>query len=132
MKKILKNSFKDKRGSIIDIFINKPKDHCTLVTFNKNATRGNHFHKKSIQYSLIIDGKFIAREAKINKKMKYNINKVKSYKISANYLFAHKPYEAHAYKCLSSKGTMIVFTKGIRGGKNYEDDTYRLERKLID
>jgi|TARA_B100000780_G_scaffold119609_1_gene83833 dTDP-4-dehydrorhamnose 3,5-epimerase-like enzyme len=130
--KILKTNFKDRRGKIIDVFQNIKFEHSTIITFNKNAVRANHFHKKSIQYSLIIDGKFIAREAKINKKMKYNINKVKSYKISANYLFAHKPYEAHAYKCLSSKGTMIVFTKGIRGGKNYEDDTYRLERKLIE
>ena len=64
--------------------------------------------------------------------MKYNVNSVKTYKIGANYLFAHKPYEAHAYKCISPKGTMIVFTKGIRGGKNYENDTYRLEKKLID
>ena len=51
MKKILKNNYKDKRGKIVDIFVNNPKDHCTLVTFNKGATRGNHFHKKSTQYS---------------------------------------------------------------------------------
>ncbi|MDB9937286.1 hypothetical protein OAD13_04460 [Candidatus Pelagibacter sp.] len=130
--KILKTNFKDKRGKIIDVFQNIKFEHSTIITFNKNAVRANHFHKKSVQYSLIIDGKFIAKEAKINKKMKYNINKVKTYKIGANYLFAHKPYEAHAYKCVSPKGTMIVFTRGVRGGKNYEDDTYRLEKKLID
>ena len=65
MKKILKNNFKDKRGQIIDIFINKPKDHCTLVTFNKNAVRGNHYHKKSTQYSFVISGKLILMTAKI-------------------------------------------------------------------
>ena len=67
MKKILKNSFKDKRGSIIDIFINKPKDHCTLVTFNKNATRGNHFHKKSTQYSFLISGRLIFVSCRVDK-----------------------------------------------------------------
>ena len=113
------------------MFQNIKFEHSTIITFNKNSVRANHFHKKSIQYSLILSGKFIAKEAKINKNMKYNINKVKTYRIGSNYLFAHKPYEAHAYKCVSSKGTMIVFTKGIRGGKNYEDDTYRLDNKLI-
>ena len=130
--KFLKTNFQDKRGKIIDVFQNIKFEHSTIITFNKNSVRANHFHKKSIQYSLILSGKFIAKEAKINKNMKYNVNKVKTYRIGSNFLFAHKSYEAHAYKCVSSKGTMIVFTKGIRGGKNYEDDTYRLDIKLID
>ena len=67
MKKKLKNNFKDKRGKIVDIFIKSPKDHCTLVTFNKNAIRGNHFHKKSIQYSFIISGKLILISSKVTK-----------------------------------------------------------------
>ena len=67
MKKILKNNYKDKRGKIVDIFVNNPKDHCTLVTFNKGATRGNHFHKKSTQYSFIISGKLLLLSARVNK-----------------------------------------------------------------
>ena len=130
--KILKTNFKDKRGKIIDVFQNIKFEHSTIITFNKNSVRANHFHKKSIQYSLIIDGKFIAKEVKINNGMQYKGNKIKTFKLQANYLFAHKPYEAHAFKCVSTKGTMIVFTKGIRGGKNYEKDTYRLEKNLID
>ena len=39
MQKKLKSNFKDKRGDIIDIFVNNPKDHCSIVTFNKNAVR---------------------------------------------------------------------------------------------
>lgn len=129
---VLKTNFKDKRGKIIDIFQNIKFEHSTIITFNKNSVRANHFHKKSIQYSLIINGRFLAKEVKIDKKIKYDKKKIKTYKIGPNYLFAHNPYEAHAYKCVSSKGTMIVFTKGIRGGKNYEEDTYRLINKLID
>mgnify|MGYP001186915754 FL=1 len=130
--KFLKTVFKDKRGEIIDVFQNIKFEHSAIITFNKNAVRANHFHKKSIQYSLILSGKFIAKEVKINKNMKYNINKIKTYNIGPQFIFGHKPYEAHAYKCISSKGVMIVFSKGIRGGTNYEDDTYRLEKKLID
>ena len=59
MIKKLRSNFKDSRGDILDIFVNNPKDHCTLVTFNKGSIRGNHFHKKSIQYTFILSGKLI-------------------------------------------------------------------------
>ena len=129
--KILKVNFKDKRGKIIDVFQNIKFEHSTIVTFNKNSIRANHFHKKSIQYSLILSGRFLAKEVKMNKNHKFQKSKIKSYRIGPNSLFAHHPYEAHAFKCISSKGMMIVFTKGIRGGKDYEKDTYRLEKNLI-
>ena len=51
MKKILKCNYNDKRGQIIDIFINKPKDHCTLVTFKMLLEQS--FSQKSTQYSFI-------------------------------------------------------------------------------
>ena len=129
--KILKVNFKDKRGKITDVFQNIKFEHSTIVTFNKNSIRANHFHKKSIQYSLILSGRFLAKEVKMNKNHKFQKSKIKSYRIGPNSLFAHHPYEAHAFKCISSKGMMIVFTKGIRGGKDYEKDTYRLEKNLI-
>ena len=68
MKKKLKIIHKDNRGKIIDIFVNQPKDHCTLVTFNRNSVRGNHFHKKSEQFSYILTGKLLMLTAKINKR----------------------------------------------------------------
>ena len=129
--KILKINYRDKRGQIIDVFQNIKFEHSTIVTFNKNSIRANHFHKKSIQYSLILSGRFLAKEVKIAKNHKFQKNKIKTYRIGPNSLFTHKPYEAHAFKCISSKGVMIVFTKGIRGGKDYEKDTYRLEQKII-
>ena len=87
MQKKLKYNFKDKRGSIIDIFVNSPKDHCTLVTFNKNSVRGNHFHKKSTQYSFIISGKLKMITAKVDKKGKL-VGKIKKRIISENTLIA--------------------------------------------
>ena len=54
--KLLKKNFEDKRGKIIDVFVNSPKDHCTIVTFTKGAVRGNHFHKKSTQFSFLLSG----------------------------------------------------------------------------
>ena len=73
----LKTFFKDNRGEIIDIFQGIKFEHATIVTFKKGAVRGNHFHKKSIQFSLIIDGEFLSREVNINKNNNYNKNKIK-------------------------------------------------------
>jgi len=129
MKKKLKNNFKDKRGTIIDIFTNQPKDHCTLVTFNKSAIRGNHFHKKSTQYSFIISGKLKMVTARVNKVGK-PIGKVKHEIVSPNTLIEHKPFSAHTFKAIK-KSSMLAFVNGKRGGKNYEKDTYRLKNKLI-
>ena len=39
--------------------------------------------------------------------------------------------EHHAIKALSYS-EILVFTKGPRGGKEYESDTYRLKKNLID
>jgi hypothetical protein len=38
--------------------------------------------------------------------------------------------EAHALRALEPSEIM-VFTRGPRGGRNYETDTYRLEEKLV-
>ena len=129
MKKTLKNSFKDKRGRIVDIFVKKPKDHCTLVTFNKSAIRGNHFHKKSIQYSFVVSGKLLMLSAKINKNGTI-IGKIKKEILIANNIVTHKPFYAHAFKAMT-KVKLLAFADGKRGGKNYEKDTFRLKNKLI-
>ena len=129
MKKKLKNNFKDKRGAIIDIFTNEPKDHCTLVTFNKSAIRGNHFHKKTIQYSFVISGKLKMFTAKVSNKGLL-VGKIKKDIVSSNTLIEHKPYIAHAFKAIK-KSNLLAFVNGKRGGKNYEKDTFRLKVKLI-
>ena len=58
------------------------------------------------------------------------LKKIEELDASKNDYITHEEYEAHAYKCLSNKGTLLVFTKGVRGGKYYEDDTFRLDKKL--
>tara|TARA_X000000950_G_scaffold29994_1_gene32454 strand:+ start:8809 stop:9198 length:390 start_codon:yes stop_codon:yes gene_type:complete len=120
---------RDKRGYILDIFINKPKDHCTLVTFNKNSIRGNHYHKKSVQYSFIIEGKFLMITSKVDKNGKLKGRPLKKI-VKQNDLITHKPFHAHAFKA-KTKSIMLAFADGIRGGKNYEKDTFRLLKPLI-
>ena len=62
----------DDRGEITDIFTHEPKDHCTIVTFKKNAVRGNHFHTKKIERFIILQGSALIKfryifEKKIHK-----------------------------------------------------------------
>ena len=127
--KILKKSFEDKRGKIIDVFVNSPKDHCLIVTFGKGAIRGNHYHKKSTQFSLLVSGELDFYFAKVNKK-NGNIKNIKKKIIKKNTFITHKPFEAHAFKSRKNS-ILIAFSCGLRGGKNYEKDTFRLKNKLI-
>jgi quercetin dioxygenase-like cupin family protein len=128
VKKIKKNS-SDNRGEIIDIFTHEPKDHCTIVTFTKNAIRGNHFHKKSIQSAYVLRGSFEIYSLIIKKKI--NVKNLKLVKVNKGNYITHDKFEAHAYKCTSNTGSLLVFTKGVRGGDYYEDDTFRLKNKLV-
>ena len=128
--KKIKTFSSDDRGEIIDIFTHEPKDHCVIVTFKKNAIRGNHFHKKSIQSAFVLEGIFKIYHVKTDENANYDSKKIEELDASKNDYITHKEYEAHTYKCLSNKGTLLVFTKGVRGGKYYEDDTFRLDKKL--
>ena len=129
MKKTLKSNFKDKRGRIIDIFVKKPKDHCSLVTFNKGAIRGNHFHKKSVQYSFVVSGKLVMLSARVNKNGDI-IGKIKKEILRENNFVTHKPFHAPAFKSIT-KANLLAFVDGKRGGRDYEKDTFKLQTKLI-
>ena len=129
--KKIKKFFSDNRGEIIDIFTHEPKDHCTIVTFTKNAIRGNHYHKKSVQSAYVLNGRFKIYSLIVKKESKINLKNSKLKKVKKGDYITHEKFEAHAYKCISRFGTLLVFTKGIRGGQYYEDDTFRLEKKLV-
>ena len=126
---LLKKNFEDKRGKIIDIFVNLPKDHCSIITFNKGAVRGNHYHKKSCQFSFLLIGELDFYFGKIDKK-NGKLKRIKKRIIKKNTLITHEPYEAHAFRS-RKKSIMIAFSCGVRGGNNYEKDTFRLKTKLI-
>ena len=121
----------DDRGEIIDIFTHEPKDHCTIVTFTKNAVRGNHFHKVSIQSAYVLSGNFEIHNVMLDDNSHYDSQKIETIKTTKGDYITHEKFEAHTYKCTSDSGSLMVFTKGVRGGKFYEDDTFRLKKKLV-
>ena len=48
--KKLKIDFKDKRGSITDIFYKKNIQHVAIIDSKPNVRRGDHYHKKTRGY----------------------------------------------------------------------------------
>ncbi len=125
----LKSSFKDDRGEIIDIFVKSPKDHCSIITSKKGAVRGNHFHKKSTQFTFIISGKFklyratVDDEGNLKEKVRIDI-------IEKNELIEHPPFESHTLIAETDEAVLLAFACGTRGGNFYEKDTFRLKKKL--
>ncbi|MEK6886798.1 MAG: cupin domain-containing protein [Nanoarchaeota archaeon] len=124
MKKIeVKPQFTDERGEIMDLLEKETIDAITVITFTKGAVRANHFHKKTTQWNYLISGKVLIKGQKQGEKAEELIMKPGDFVVS-------ETNEAHALKALE-KSTLMVFTKGPRGGKEYESDTFRLEKPLI-
>ena len=113
-----KKKFTDKRGIIADIFYDTKINHVALIETKKNMIRGNHFHKKTIQYTYVVSGKI-----KYSSKIK---NRLKNVILSKGDVIKSSINEIHAYKATSPVCVMIIFSQGLRGGKDYEKDTFRV------
>ena len=124
MKKIkTKINFKDERGLIIDLLEKKNINAITYITQNKGKVRGNHFHKKTIQWYYLLKGM-------IKKVTKKKDEKIKEMILSKGDLVVTDINESHAIKAIKNS-EYLVFTQGPRGGKEYENDTFRLPMPLI-
>ena len=114
---------KDSRGVIKDLIQKKNINAITYLTIKKGKIRGNHLHKKTIQWNFILSGK-----VQIVTKKKFSLVQKKVF--SKYDLIVTVPNEMHAMKAMSDS-EILVFTQGPRGGKEYETDTYRLSKPLI-
>jgi len=124
MKKInLKIAFKDRRGKIIDLIEGEKISAITLITIKKGAIRGNHYHKKTWQWSYIVSGKMRLVTKMPNQKIKKTL-------LNPGDLALTLPGELHALIGIEDC-KFLVFTKGPRSGKGYESDTFRLEKLLV-
>ena len=120
----IKAAFKDERGIITDILQHTPVDSITMITCTKGAIRGNHYHKESIQYSYVLSGK-------IRVYTQFPNENVESEIISEGDLLESPPLERHALHAEEDSVLMII-TRGPRGGKGYEDDTFRISPLHLD
>ncbi|MDD5687494.1 MAG: cupin domain-containing protein [Elusimicrobia bacterium] len=117
-----KCAFQDVRGKITDILEKEIIEYVTIITSKKGAVRGNHYHKKSIQYAYILSGKIKLVTQMPGKKVE---NKI----VKPGDLVINIPTERHTLVALENS-EFLVLTRGPRGGGNYENDTYRLEKKI--
>lgn len=118
-----KINFTDARGTITDIFVNSPKDHATVITSKKGAVRGNHYHKKTVQYDFVLSGRLTVFTKKINGKKIYR-NELKAYDLAI-----HQPEEIHTLVA-DEDSVFLAFADGVRGGEKYENDTFRVSEPL--
>ena len=113
---------KDDRGEITDIIVDEPIEYVTLITQAKGSTRGNHYHKETVQSVYILEGRI---------KMLTRLpgeETVETVLEKGDLAFTDR-MEQHAMHALEN-ASFMVFTRGVRGGEDYEKDTYRLEDPL--
>ena len=114
--------FRDARGTISDILDDVPVNAVTIITSKKGVARGNHFHKKTVQYTYVVSGRvrYLSRKGG---------GKVRSAVLSAGGLAISPPGEAHTVVALADT-VFLSISRGPRHGRNYEADTYRLDVPL--
>ncbi len=115
-------SRQDDRGEIIDIIVNEHVEYVTLITSAKGSTRGNHYHKETVQSVYVLEGRLKLLTRKPGEQVVATI-------LQKGDLAITDPMEQHAFEALEDSSFM-VFTEGVRGGEDYEKDTYRLSEPL--
>jgi|TARA_B110000438_G_C15663474_1_gene585025 quercetin dioxygenase-like cupin family protein len=121
--KKIDTSFHDDRGEIVDILVNEPIEFVTMITSKAGSVRGNHYHKKTFQWIYMLSGKIRVCAQSEGSSLKELI-------IFTGDLILNAPLEQHAFEALEDS-KFLVFTRGPRGGDNYEDDTFRIKTPLI-
>ena len=114
--------FNDNRGTIADVFYNHAINHVAIITSEPNVIRGNHYHKETTQHMLMTKGslEYWYKDFGSDEPAKMYVAKVGD-------LVSTKPFEIHGLRICSEGNEFIVFSEGLRGGKDYESDTYRVE-----
>lgn len=115
-------SHKDDRGEITDILVKEKIEYVTLITSAKGATRGNHYHKETVQWVYILEGKMKLISQMPGAPVVATILEKGDLAVTA-------PMDRHAMIALEDSA-FIVLTRGPRGGDDYEKDTYRLSEPL--
>ena len=115
----------DNRGSIVDVFYKKNINHVAVVKSYKGSIRGNHYHKETTQHMLITKGSLEYWFRPLG-----SIEEPKFILLKEGDFVSTPPNEVHALKIVEDN-EFVVFTEGVRGGKDYELDTFRINDSII-
>jgi oxalate decarboxylase/phosphoglucose isomerase-like protein (cupin superfamily) len=113
----------DARGTISDVLEDETIEHVSIITSASGAVRGNHYHKLTSQWLYILEGRLKVATREPN-------GEVRTATVEMGDVVSTGPMEEHATVALEPT-TMLVLTRGPRGGRDYETDTYRLETPIL-
>ncbi len=119
-----KVAHRDERGTITDLVTGERFDAVALITSVKGSVRGNHYHRETLQVIYVVRGR-------IEIVTQMPGGPVRRTTATAGDLVRTPPVERHAVVALED-AELIVFTRGPRAGGDFESDTYRLDRPLVD
>lgn len=111
----------DDRGSIADVFYGTSINHVCVLTSVKGAVRGNHYHKNTVQHTLLTKGSMRYWWQAADKS-----TPAESIVLKPGEMVTSDANEIHTLEFLD-ESECIVFTEGPRGGVDYEKDTYRVD-----
>lgn len=115
--------YRDERGEIIDLVENESFDSACWITTRAGAVRGNHYHLDTYQVTYVVSGRLRFVSQLPGAEPVIHI-------AERGDLVRTRPTESHAVEALSDS-VMLVLTRGPRAGRNYENDTFRLDDPLI-
>jgi dTDP-4-dehydrorhamnose 3,5-epimerase-like enzyme len=110
----------DERGSIADIMYKVDINHVAVIeTYQGGVIRGNHYHKDSTQHIFMTKGSLRYWYQPVDKSQPVQSVLVKEYEMVST-----PPFEIHALEMIETS-QFIVLSYGLRGGADYEEDTFR-------
>tara|TARA_B100000963_G_scaffold318966_1_gene300455 strand:- start:3256 stop:3633 length:378 start_codon:yes stop_codon:yes gene_type:complete len=121
--KKIKNDFEDNRGAIRDILVKEKIDFVTIIFNKKNSVRGNHYHKKTVQYLYVLEGSVLVASKFEGKEIEKKI-------LTEGDLLLNEPFEWHAIKSIEDS-KLLILTRGLRGGDDYEADTFKIDEPIL-
>lgn len=121
--KKIKNDFEDNRGAIRDILVKEKIDFVTIIFNKKNSVRGNHYHKETVQYLYVLEGSILVAS-------KFEGNEIEKKILTEGDLLLNEPFEWHAIKSIEDS-KLLILTRGLRGGEDYEADTFKIDEPIL-
>ena len=111
--------FTDRRGTIADVFYNRDINHVAMLQSQPGVVRGNHYHKQTTQHILITVGSLEYWYCQAEG------SEPQCYVAGVGDLVTSLPNEIHAMR-MREYTEFVAFTEGVRGGQDYESDTFRV------
>jgi dTDP-4-dehydrorhamnose 3,5-epimerase-like enzyme len=111
----------DDRGSISDILYKTEINHVAVIESKcAGVIRGNHYHKATTQHVFLTKGSLRYWYQPVDKSQP-----AKSVLVQQGEMVSSPPNEIHALEMLEPN-QFLVFSQGVRGGEDYESDTFRV------